>query len=275
MKLLFFLLITIAFPTIGNCQLISKNDSYKRVIKDFYARILTPKVITLKDYYTFFGKYAEDETALFFLKCDKGKQTEICSKTFTEHLASQSSHESLVFSEMRKLRRFLLNEDTEDINNALDKMNLQDNGLPDGVDVYLSFINGLKVIFVLNSVIGEGSSILDIYLTDGSSIFNKMGTRPQLGFYKRLGRINDSDGYVNVREGKGVNYVVKSKVNTEEIFFIYPNYKEAWWMIEKLNCERGYASKSKIILLGELPVKERNSLRDTLTNIYLRPSNCR
>ena len=258
----------------ANSQMVYKSEVYKKVVNDFYDHVLNKKFTSLKDYNDFFGPYAEEEIFLFFKKCDEGKQTEECSKIAREQLASWSSHESLVFLELKKSKQLLTQGEEDNINIILSKMKMVDNYVPSAIDVELKFSNGSKINFVINNVNGEPPSILDIFLPDGFSVFNKIGVRSEKFLYKRLAKISDPDGYTNVRSGKGTNYPVKLKLNQKDIFFVYPNYKESWWMIEKLDCEKGYVSKARIRLIGNLTEKERTSLMDTVTYIYSRPPYC-
>lgn len=258
----------------ANSQMVYKPEVYKKVVHDFYDHVLNKKFTSLKDYNDFFGQSAEDEIVLFFKKCDNGKQTEECSKIAREQLASWSSHESLVFLELKKNKQLMTQGEDDNLDIILSKMKIVDNYVPSAIDVELKFSNGSKIIFVINNVEKEPPYIIDIFLPSGLSVFNQIGTRTEKLFYKRLAKINDPDGYTNVREGKGTNYPVKLKLEEKDIFFVYPNYKESWWMIEKLNCEKGYVSKNRIKLIGNLAEKEKASLVDTVTYIYSRPPYC-
>jgi len=255
-------------------QMAYNSDVYKKVIHDFYGHILNKKFTSLKDYHDLFGKHAEDEIFLFFKKCNDGKETDNCSQKARERMVSWSSHESLLFEELKKNRHLITLQEDDKIGLVLDKMKIVDNSIPSAIDIELKFLSGSKIVFVVNNVNGERPYILDIFLPDGLSIFYKIGIRSEANLYKRLAKIDDADGYSNVREGKGTNYMIKLKLDQKDIFFVYPNYTETWWMIEKLDCEKGYVNKNRIKLIGNLLEKERVAVIDTAARIYSRVPIC-
>ncbi|MEM9832292.1 MAG: SH3 domain-containing protein [Bacteroidota bacterium] len=75
---------------------------------------------------------------------------------------------------------------------------------------------------------------------------------------QNLATINDPDGYVNIREGKGTHTEIVGKLLEDEIFYFYEGENQEWYSIYKFDMplnhsRKGFVHKSRI--------KEINSLR--------------
>src|SRR5882724_2740873 len=131
MRIINLSLLLLILPNWANCQLVYDAEAYKKVVRDFYDHIFHKKFSSLKDYNTFFGQHSEDEEVLFFKKCDNGKLTPECVKKARERNSTWSSHESLIFLELKKVKQEIATEDN--MTAVLRKMKLVDNGIPDAI----------------------------------------------------------------------------------------------------------------------------------------------
>ncbi len=79
----------------------------------------------------------------------------------------------------------------------------------------------------------------------------------------RLGLINDTDGYVNIRSGKGVNFEIVDKILNNELFFFLDSTDQNWCYVSTIKFNylsktmlaesvTGYISKSRIAELNKL-----------------------
>jgi hypothetical protein len=66
-----------------------------------------------------------------------------------------------------------------------------------------------------------------------------------------LARINDQDGYTNIRVSKGSNSEVIGKLFNGDLFFCEPS-QDDWWLIRKYDHQEGYVHKSRIIQIKNL-----------------------
>ncbi|MEM7101694.1 MAG: tetratricopeptide repeat protein [Bacteroidota bacterium] len=60
--------------------------------------------------------------------------------------------------------------------------------------------------------------------------------------------VRDSDGYTNVRKGKGTKTAVISKVYRNQPFFVQPRTDQNWWKVILADGTRGFIHKSRINL---------------------------
>ncbi len=90
-----------------------------------------------------------------------------------------------------------------------------------------------------------------IWLPDGTDAFT-----PTWHFY-RPGIINDSDGYVNIREKPSVKSKIVGRINKDELFYFIPVSGTEWYQIcwEEGNPPVGYIHKSKITKYNDFPPK--------------------
>ena len=63
-----------------------------------------------------------------------------------------------------------------------------------------------------------------------------------------LAIITDPNGTTNVRLGKGTNSPVIYKLETNEVFDVYPN-SDKWWLVELRNKQRGYIFYDRVSLI--------------------------
>ena len=65
-----------------------------------------------------------------------------------------------------------------------------------------------------------------------------------------LAKINDPDGFVNIRSDKCNSCDVIDKLNIGDLFICQPS-KEDWWLVQKSNYKQGYVHKSRITLIKD------------------------
>ena len=88
----------------------------------------------------------------------------------------------------------------------------------------------------------------------------------------KLAIINDSDGYVNIRKGKGTNYEVITTINKDEFFYCdTTTIKDEWikiltmrWQMapkwEDIKRIEGYVHRSRIQIIENLSYKKQKEL---------------
>ncbi|MEM1362805.1 MAG: SH3 domain-containing protein [Pseudomonadota bacterium] len=70
----------------------------------------------------------------------------------------------------------------------------------------------------------------------------------QIGLFDRMARIEDPDGWTNIRSGKGTNFDVIGRVYEGEAFYTH-GQAGTWWQIRTASGLVGYMHTSRIVLL--------------------------
>ncbi|WNJ17313.1 SH3 domain-containing protein [Pontibacter sp. G13] len=65
---------------------------------------------------------------------------------------------------------------------------------------------------------------------------------------RRVGVIQDPDGYSNLRSGKGSSFDVLTQIYEGNHFFTWPSESDPWWKVETARGKVGYMHKSRILL---------------------------
>ena len=60
-------------------------------------------------------------------------------------------------------------------------------------------------------------------------------------------KINDPDGYTNIRSGPGIDYETVARVVDNEIFYTIPQQSD-WWPVRTKDDKLGYMHRSRISL---------------------------
>lgn len=275
-KLIIFQLInlTIALSSYAQKKAVSKlgdnaitKARSREITHRFYTYILNNPP-TLSDYYTMFGNRAKEaERNLFFSTCDSLKQKNNCRSRYIERLSNPSKFKSLVFEKIKEITGLTGGY------SALDE--LMNKGI--NIECYSEGCEDFEMDFSLfNKIyfsIIEGDDgkvrIGDIYLSDGSSIFNIVsGIKKQ--YYKTIGVINDPDGFCNIREGTGIGFPIKWKFYRNDFFIVYPNFQEHWWKVKNIKtCETGFISRNKVDIYGYSLTKQKSdSLGHVINEVY-------
>ncbi|MDR0863573.1 MAG: SH3 domain-containing protein [Candidatus Symbiothrix sp.] len=79
-------------------------------------------------------------------------------------------------------------------------------------------------------------------------------------FKKYNAKINDPDGYTNIRAGKGTNFQILDKLYKEETFIIEKNEFSNWWIVKKNNGTIGFVHNSRIQVVSPYLESQSNSL---------------
>lgn len=82
-------------------------------------------------------------------------------------------------------------------------------------------------------------------------------------YFWRHAVINDPDGFVNVRSGKGADTPIVEKITKNEVFKYSPNFYSPWWRVIAKKGKKsveGYVHKSRILPYGNLSAKQRKSI---------------
>jgi hypothetical protein len=78
----------------------------------------------------------------------------------------------------------------------------------------------------------------------------------------KLARINDPDGYTNVRSGKGTDFEIVAQFKDGEYFHCEPSTDD-WWLVQIFSDQYGYIHRSRITLISSLSDKEKYQLIDS------------
>jgi hypothetical protein len=76
---------------------------------------------------------------------------------------------------------------------------------------------------------------------------------------EELAKINDPDGFTNVRSGKGTDFSLVTKFDIDDLFFCEPS-KDDWWRVHSFNDKKGYIHKTRITLIKNLSINDRRAL---------------
>jgi hypothetical protein len=76
-------------------------------------------------------------------------------------------------------------------------------------------------------------------------------------YLKRLALINDSDGYVNIREKPDRSSAIVGKIIKNKIFLYTPDCFNDWWLIYTLDGSEklGYVHNSRILKYPDFPLQ--------------------
>jgi hypothetical protein len=218
-------------------QLAHKKGEYLNFIKGFYKEIYSKNVVTVKNCSSYLdgnlvGEYEEN---VFEANCKKkGINDDECGKMFDKHIYHNFKPASVFFLEIKKLKSKI----TQNLSSiAMDKL-LRDSsefidlGEAEFVLVKINFPEKRFVYFCLNRYPDEKISLIDLFLSNGQSYLNNIihGTPNYLSL---PGKINDPDGYVNVRSQADANSPIIAKIKVGDIFNYVPNSYSNWWKVEK------------------------------------------
>ena len=232
------------------CQSFNKQRVLTNIY-NFYHYLNDKDTVTIDKYVEMFGSYGlEEEEEFIYRECTLKKMTEReCNKDAEIRLSNTKKYSSLTFKKLKE--DFLLyNNIPYSIDSVIRNSVCFDQGVADQILVELTFPNRDIVTFVINKYTDEKPLIIDIFLNNGESIFNKMGTRGT----KRLemkATIKDADGFSNVRKEPDLKAAIIAKVYTGDTVVYFPNYTQSWWNIQ-LNGKDGYIHESRLNPIGKI-----------------------
>lgn len=224
------------------CQKQLREVEYYMKVKSFYDALLNQSVNLSRAYDLFNSFSLEYEEFLFFKMCHH----QDCDKEFEKIINNKENNKSLFFEEIKKSKDLLFEGHKDSIFNIIDKSSLYNEENSNFVSLDIIFKNGKRIYFYLNSYEDESVYITNIFLENGDSFFNmfEMDARTYL---RRLGTINDSDGYTNVRYGPSNKSKIISQVQSNTTFYFTPNSHNKWWKIESIDGTiNGYMHWSRI-----------------------------
>jgi len=218
-------------------------SAYISFIKKFYASIDKPT--SVKDAKVLFGEETVDEyeEVIFFENCKDGEHN--CSVKF-EAESKNESRTSLLFIQLSKeldpelkiysksgTPNILCDSVTEEIDQVIFKVR---------------FENKYILYFSLNAYKDEAIHINDVYLPNGSSIFNSQKQKANSTFLEIPGYIKDKDGYVNIRQKPDLKSKVVGTIKEGEKIHYTPNADSSWWRVLKEDVTIfGYISSDRIV----------------------------
>ncbi|MGQ1908994.1 hypothetical protein ACT3CE_04335 [Marinifilum sp. RC60d5] len=251
-KVFLLIIILMSLSTFG--QESDRHNLYYKKVHEFYNS-LQNKELSIDSVCILLGMSSlEEEEYFFFRKCDENT-TKDCVDIFYERINNPQKYSSVYFNEIVKFKKlFLFSGYENSIDSIIENSLIYDEGLQSDVSVDLLFPNGKTIYFHMNKYKDEPVYITGIYFSNGESYYNYLfkGIEGVTEDYlKRLAIINDPDDYTNVRKGKGYNYPVVYKIETNEEFLFTPNSNCNWWKVQdKSDTKNGFMHKSRIKPLG-------------------------
>jgi len=221
---------------------------YKENIYRFYDILFGKEENTVFSLVEIFGDHIlEQEEFLFYSLCQKERTELECRDLGRRSLIDeQKEHPSVILSEyIKNAALFKSNYTYEHIIECVKDSRLGHDGNPSGYFLDVEFDKSFKVYFGINGYKKE-EPFIGIFFSSGiySSILYDSSF---ISYEMRLGVINDSDGYTNMRAGKGTNHKVIEKILETDIFDYYPTNESNWWKVKNLTtCNEGYVHNSRI-----------------------------
>jgi len=120
-----------------------------------------------------------------------------------------------------------------------------------------------KTKFKIESISGKQKD-----LTIGSKILIPFNITKET----KIGFINDSDGYSNLRENTNSNSRIITKISKDEYFFFNVDLKSEWYKVKDLKKNIGFVHKSLISEINDrnlysISINSRPNPKDTLINV--------
>lgn len=273
-----FLSLSICFGQAYQRQLMlipRRPEDNLKMVKTFYKHLLNDKTVSLKETFRMFSPHIlEEEAFLFENICEKDPNHTICKERGINSTGDSwdENSPSMFFMELKKYP----SQFTQGYESKLDSIlthctTVYEEGNRDlSIDVH--FPNQKTIYFRLNPYLDEPLYITDIYFEDGacySVLFDiyRSKTEKRRGkmdnYFWRHAVINDPDGFVNVRSGKGADTPIVEKITKNEVFKYSPNFYSPWWRVIAKKGKKsveGYVHKSRILPYGNLSAKQRKSI---------------
>lgn len=211
-------------------------QTYVDFINEFFNYLYLKPKVTVKEAETLLGENGvmEFEEYLFEKQCANGKQDSVaCNNEFERIYSKGNTPTSLLFG---KIKQELLSEIK--INDHLPQIVCSPILLTNDRVVFKVSLDRNKFIYItLNSYSDENIYITNIYLANGSSIYNKIDT--DINYYLELpGIINDKDGYVNIRESPNAKAKIVGTIKVGERFYYIP-YNSSWVKVKMSHSNLG------------------------------------
>lgn len=170
-RIIFIVLMNVVLDSVTLAQSIDSARAHRKLIKEFYSCLLNRKFVSMERTSKIIASSYETEEYLFFQKCHKAKTEEECLRIGSLRFSDPANYESLLFLEFKKWKNKLVPSESNQIDKILSKVKIR----PGGGAVEVPFSKGV-VIFTLSNQELDKFRITDIFLPDGSSIFNFIGT---------------------------------------------------------------------------------------------------
>ena len=229
----------------------SKED-YLSVISKFYFFLCSDVPVYLSNCNELFDKefVGENEEAEFYKNCKiKHINGDECKKSFEKYYHDTCNPISLYFLKIKECKTEIsmglsINKIRK---NLLDSSKLIDDGRQSDIYICL-YLNGNKIYFAMNKYIDEECKIDCIYLSDGSSLNNKIDSKYYKTFLQIIGTIDDKDGFCNLREKPNAHSPIVGKIKMGELVYYTPNSNSLWWKVQKPDSPkmRGYVYFDRI-----------------------------
>jgi hypothetical protein len=221
-------------------------QSYVNFINEFFNSIYLKSSVTIEEAQVLLGKNGvmEFEEYLFDKQCsDSKKDSTDCNSEFRRIYLKGNNTSSLLFS---KIKHELIN--AIGIRDHLPQLicdSITKN--KDYVLFKVTLDKHQSVYLTLNRYSDEEIFVIDLFLPDGSSIYNKVDPDEIKEYLEIPGAIKDKDGYVNIRETPNNKSKIIGVIKRGESFYYTPNVNSFWWKIKANNSKvKGYVYYDRI-----------------------------
>jgi len=242
------------------------NDNEVRdCVKDFFKVLYDKDKVTIKDFaVVYYGlpsleaEYRKDCFPFVSIKEEYRLRKIVTVK-------------SNILIKMRSRLINLLGKDKlESILNKIDSAEIFHDGVLNERMLVLKTYNG-ELIHIL---IVDGTIVGDVYLPNGNSLNQVILRKDVIYGLRRVGLINDPDGYVNVRESGSIDGRVIGKIKENELFYYRPIGNINWYPVYKTNNFMGqlgvrpiwgYIHKSRITKFKDFPEDIKKTVIESRT----------
>lgn len=264
MRLMFFCLCLCLFPFMTKCQILYKeisqdNHAYKECVKGFYKLLSTDGKVTVNDFKSV--AYMVDDTKLFLKECQKAHAKNECSIIAKIRAEHPDTTTSLVLSKIKNYKQVLTQGgDYELICSLICSATIFDEGLEFSMFLELAFPNGKSILFEMNK--DTPKQILYIWISNVESL-SDLVQKHNVNRLQRVGSVNDSDGYLNVRGKANNQSPVIGMLRRDEIFYYIEDERTCWWAVyrEEGGKRLGYVHKSRILKYNMFPEALKEKVR--------------
>jgi len=249
------------------------NDRYKTAVRKFYEFLNKDEPISISDYVNLFGKSGiEEEESLWLQACETNTK-ENCILLVSQVLNNPSKSKSRVFEKIKnnykERSRGLI-----DYDKIIDESSVKETGINKVKEIELVISDTSRVYVQLNGYEDEPPYIIDLYFTNGASVFNGIGIREN-SYLKEIGIIDDPDGFTNVRIKNNMEGEVLYRIYKDQVFFFIPNVNSSWLKVQNIDsCEWGWMYRSRINRFGDLDINDQRRLESKIIYYFKKGIPC-
>lgn len=206
---------------------------YIAVVQQFYAKLFAEKPPSTDKCARIFGEaFFKTEEQTFREIC---RQNRLDSTKCLEELMDYYSHidtASVYFLKVREQRTELTQDLAKEEMRQLVNIHSRLLNFGDlGMVLRINFRNQRYLHFVMKVQPNDTVAITGVYLTDGSSVANRI-FEGRNEYLMLPGTIKDPEGYVYVRNSPSDNALIEGKITEGDVFMYIPDSEARWWKVK-------------------------------------------